>query len=253
MKFFIHNISLVVFLLPSLILGQKLTGDKIIAKVNDLLNQESSYAVVKMIIETTGGQQRTFEYESWSKDGNEKNLIRYTKPRRAKDQAILMLNNADDIWAYFPRTNRVRKLATHAKKQKMQGSDFSYEDMGSGDEFITDFDAKLLGEEEMDYDCYKVELTRKKGVSSSYSRMIVWVIKNNFVPVVIDYYHEDDPDRRVKRLVQYDIQNIDGIPTGMKMIMFNKENNTQTSMEFLEIKYNLKIDDDLFSERGMRK
>ncbi|HDP99721.1 MAG TPA: outer membrane lipoprotein-sorting protein [bacterium] len=154
MKYFIHNISLVVFLLPSLILGQKLTGDKIIAKVNDLLNQESSYAVVKMTIETTGGQQRTFEYESWSKDGNEKNLIRYSKPRRAKDQAILMLDNADDIWAYFPRTNRVRKLATHAKKQKMQGSGFSYEDMGSGDEFITDFDAKLLGEEEMEnYDC----------------------------------------------------------------------------------------------------
>ncbi|HDQ00581.1 MAG TPA: outer membrane lipoprotein-sorting protein [bacterium] len=254
MKNIFKIIGSIVVIFPSLVFGQTVTGDEIIAKVNELMNQKSSYAVVKMNIETTSGQQRTFEYESWSKNGGEKILIRYTKPRRAKDQAILMLNNADDIWAFFPRTNRVRKLATHAKKQKMQGSDFSYEDMGSGNAFITDFDAKLLGEEEIEnYDCYELELKRKDGVNSSYSRLIIWVIKKNYVPIVIDYYDEDDPESRVKRLVQYDIQNVDGIPTGMKIIMYNKQNNTQTSMEFLDIKYNVKIDEDLFTERRLRK
>jgi len=86
----------------------------------------------------------------------------------------LMLNNADDIWMFFPRTQRVRKLATHAKKQKMQGSDFSYEDMGSGDAFIEDYDAQRLEDEMREgHDCFKLELTRKEGSDMSYSRLIL--------------------------------------------------------------------------------
>ena len=73
---------------------------------------------------TTSGKKRTFIFEAWSRDKGEKSLIRYLEPRRAKGQATLMLNNADDIWMYFPRTQRVRKLATHAKKQKA-GAPFS--------------------------------------------------------------------------------------------------------------------------------
>ena len=42
-----------------------------------------------------------------------------------------MLNDGDDIWTYFPRTRRVRKLASHAKKQKVPGSDFSFGDFSS--------------------------------------------------------------------------------------------------------------------------
>jgi outer membrane lipoprotein-sorting protein len=165
-----------------------------------------------------------------------------------------MLNNADDIWMYFPRTQRVRKLATHAKKQKMQGSDFSYEDMGSGDAFITDYTPERLKDEKMKgYDCYQVELTRKPGSDMSYSRLIMWVIKENFVPVVIDYYHEDDPSLHEKRLTQSDIRTIDDLPTAMKVVMLNKNDNTQTEMELLEVKYNLTLDDSLFTERSLKK
>lgn len=243
-----------VFVLAPNLLGQELTADQIISKVNDLMNQETIYATMRMTIITTSGKERTFEYESWSKARGEKNLVRYTKPARVKGQAILMLNNADDIWSYFPRTKRVRKMATHAKKQKMQGSDFTYEDMGSGDAFITDFNNKRLKDEKMEgYDCYKIELAKKKDVDSHYSRLVMWIIKENFVSVAIDYYDEDDPDRWLKRLVQYDIKEIDGIPTGMRMIMYNKEDNTQTSMEILTCKYNVTLKDEMFTERELRK
>jgi len=110
MKTLIITTTIILFCL-SAISGQELTANQIIHKVNDLMNQETVYGKIRMTIVTTSGKKRTFEYESWSKDKGEKNLIRYTKPARVKGQAILMLNNADDIWAYFPRTKRVRKLA----------------------------------------------------------------------------------------------------------------------------------------------
>lgn len=234
--------------------AQELTGEEIIECVNENLSPESSHGTSKMTIITTSGDERTFVMESWSKNKGEKNLVRYHEPRRVKDQAVLMLNNADDIWMYFPRTQRVRKLATHAKKQKMQGSDFSYEDMGSGDAFITDFTAKRLKDEKIEgQDCYTVELVRKEDSDMSYSRLILWVIKENYVPVVMDYYDEDDPARWIKRLVQGDIEVIDGIPTAKKIVMTNKEDNTETKMELLTVEYNIDIDDDLFTERGLKK
>ncbi len=251
---FLSKIILIFILLITPALAQQPTADEIIQKVNDLMNQKSVYGKASLTIVTTSGEKRTFVYESWSKDGGEKSLIRYLKPRRVKDQAILMLNNADDIWMYFPRTKRVRKLATHAKKQKMQGSDFTYEDMGAGDAFVTDFRAKRLQDDKMqDHDCYVVELTRKPDSDSHYSRMVVYVIKEYFLPVVIDYYDEDDPILWEKRLVQSDMQTIDGIPTGMTMVMHNQRDNTKTTMKMLEVKYNIPIENVMFTERGLKK
>lgn len=250
----IMAIGLTIFLLAPVAFSQELTADDIIQKVNDQFNTETSYAKSKMTIVTTSGQKRTFVQESWSKDRGEKNLMRYLEPRRVKDQAVLMLNHADDIWMFFPRTQRIRKLATHAKKQKMQGSDFSYEDMGSGDAFIEDFTSKKLDDEQKEeQDCYLLELTRKPESSSSYSRLVMWIIKENFLPVVIEYYDEKDPTYLLKTMVASDFRVIEGIPTSMKVVMFNKNDNTQTEMELLEVKYNISLSDAMFTERSLKK
>ncbi len=247
-------LALIILCLTSVLYSQELTAEEIIQKVNELFNPQTSYAKARMTIITTSGQKRTFIYESWSKNKGEKNLVRYLEPSRVKGQAVLMLNHADDIWMFFPRTQRVRKLATHAKKQKMQGSDFSYEDMGSGEAFIEDFIPKRLKDERKEgYDCYNLELARKKESDISYSRLIMWVIKENFIPVVIDYYDEHDTARLLKKLVQSNIRIIDDIPTAMNMLMYNKIDNTQTEMELLEVKYNVTLDDDMFTERGLKK
>ncbi len=246
--------ALIWILLPAAVSGQELTSEQIMNRVNKLVSPETVKARIRMVIVTSSGKRRTFLYDSFSKDRGEKNLIRYIEPSRVKGEAILMLNNAEDIWIYFPRTKRVRKLATHTKRQKWEGSDFSYEDMGTGETFLKDFNSKKLGSEKKEgYDCYKIELNRKRGSDVGYSRLILWVIKENFFPVVINYYDRNDPGTLEKVLVQSNIKEIDGIPTGMKMVMYNKQDNTETSMEILDVKYNVKLDDGLFTERGLRK
>jgi outer membrane lipoprotein-sorting protein len=234
--------------------GQEPTGEEIISKVNELMNQDTVQAKVKMTIVTSSGNERVFIYDSYSKNKGEKNLLRYIEPKRAKGQAILMLNYADDIWIYFPRTKRIRKLASQSKSQKMEGSDFSYEDTGASDAFIIDFTSKKLGSEKKEgYDCYKIEMIRKEGIESGYSRLIMWVIKDSFVPIAIDYYDRENPELLLKTLIQYDIKNVDGIPTATKMVMYNQQENSQTSIEMLEVKYNLNLDDSLFTERYLKR
>lgn len=239
---------------PQKAYSQKLTAGDIIDRVNDSMNRPAVVATTKMIITTTSGQKREFVFESYSKDKGEKSLIRYLSPKRVKGQTVLMLNNADDIWMYFPRTNRVRKLATHAKKQKMEGSDFSYEDMGSGDAWTEDFISRLLEDEKIgDISCYKLELTIKKDAESGYSRMVMWINKENFVPLQIDYYDENDPTLHLKRLTISDIRIIEDVPTPMKVVMLDLQDNTDTIMEYENITYKQDLPDNLFTERGMKE
>lgn len=246
--------GLLIILSFSRVTGQDLTAEDIIARSNELMNQPSVTATMKMTITTTSGNEREFVYESYAKDKGKKSLMKYIAPRRVKGQTILMLNNADDIWAYFPRTNRVRKLATHAKKQKMEGSDFSYEDMGSGDAWLNEFKSALLGNEKIDgFVCYKLELLKLEDSDSGYSRLLMWIDKDSYIPLQIDYFDEDDPRLHKKRLTVSDIQTIDGIPTPMKMVMTDVQNDTDTVMEYMRVSYGEELDDDLFTERGMKR
>jgi len=234
--------------------AQTLTADQIIKKVVAVLNPQTMHSKARMTIETSSGSKRTFVYESWSKNRGEKNLIRYLEPRRVKDQATLLLNHADDIWMYFPRTGRVRKLATHAKRNKIQGSDFSYEDVGSGDTYIDEFTAVLLGMEKIENaDCFKIELIRKPASDISYARCILWVNCTTFLPRVIDYFDKNNSKYAKKRLIQSDFKQIDGLPTALKMEMTNLEDNTVTKMEILEVSFNLELDDKIFTERGLKR
>ncbi len=241
-------------LVASSVYAQDLSGVEIIRKVNEILNQESGFTRTRMVIQTSSGQFRTFEFESWAKDRGEKNLIRYIEPSRARGQAILMLNNADDIWMYFPRTKRVRKLATHAKRQKMQGSDFSYEDMGSGDTFITDFDAfRLADQVKGEEACYRVRLDRLPSSDSSYLKVVMWIRKSDFFPLVIEYFEDDYPDIPSKILLMEDIRIIQEIPTATKMTMKNELDFTETLMELIKVDYGLELSDEMFTERALRK
>ena len=253
-KFFLIFVFIICVSLLAENVGEKIAAEDIIRTMTETLNPEQSEAIMEMTIITSGGQERTFVYKAYSKNSGEKSLMKYLEPGRVKNQAILMLNNADDIWMYFPRTNRVRKLATHAKKQKLEGSDFSYEDLGSSNEFEDDYNSVLLGEEEQEGKlCFKLELTAKEKSDAGYSRLVVWVKKDNYVPLVIDYYHEKDPKLLEKELVLSDIKMIDDIPTPMKMVMYNKLDDTKTTMEFKELTYDVDLPDGLFTEMGMKK
>jgi hypothetical protein len=231
-----------------------ITAEEIIETMTETLNPEQSDALMEMTIITSGGQERTFVYRGYSKNKGEKSLMKYLEPGRVKGQTILMLNNANDIWTYFPKTKRVRKLATHAKKQKVQGSDFSYEDMGSSNEFIDDYNSVLIGEEQKNEKlCYKLELTKKEDSDAGYSCLVFWVEKETYVPVVISYYHEKDSTLLEKELFLSDMEIVDGIPTPMKMVMYNRLDNTKTSMITKEVAYDVDLPDNLFTEMGMKK
>lgn len=215
------------------------------------MNPENAKGVMAQTIVTTSGDKRTFKYETYMGNRGESSLMRYLSPSRVKGNALLMTDFSDNIWMYNRRTGRVRKLASHAKKQKFEGSDFTYEDMGSGDSWKTDFKPVLKGIEKVDkVRCFKLEL-QAKSEDISYSKMICWVRVCDFFPIQIDYYNEKNVF--TKTLFLQDIRTIEGVLTPMKMVMRNNLDLTETVMEYVNITYDVEFDKGFFSERNLKK
>ncbi len=234
--------------------NNEMTAQEIINTMTETMNPDQSEGTMKMIIETSTGEERSFVYKTYSKNKGEKSLMKYIEPSRVKGQTILMLNDGNDIWTYFPKKNHVRKLATHAKKQKVEGSDFSYEDMGGSNTFIEEYDSRRLNDEKKEgYSCYKLELERKESSDASYSKIIIWVDKEMLAPIVIDYYHEKDSELREKQLICTDFESIEGIYTPMKYVMYNKLDDDKTRIEIIEVRYNVDLPDNIFTEEGMKQ
>jgi len=236
----------------SCIFGQTPTATEIVDRVTTIMSPENSYSKGTQTIITSSGKERVFEFDSWAAEKGKSSLTRYTKPAAIRGQAFLMLNNADDIWSYFPRTKRVRKLASHAKKQKMQGSDFTYEDMGGGDVFQTKFKSTLIAEETRDGEqVWKVEMIGIPDQDPPYPKIVLWARQSDYYPVALDYYNEIDFN--TKSLVMSDIQMIEKYPTAMTMVMTDNKERSSTTMRTLEITYSWQPPKSFFSERNLKK
>jgi outer membrane lipoprotein-sorting protein len=248
MKFFISAFFLIIFFAANLY-AQELTPGQIIQKIDSTERVQSSRGILKQTIITSGGKRRTLEMEFLSKDKNDKQLMIYTNPKRVKGDKILMLNDGDDIWFYTPKTDRVRHLASHARRQKVQGSDFAYEDLSSGS-IAEDYSYTLLGEEEIEgAKCYKFELIPTKS-GPYYSKLIYWADKERFITKRVDYYESDE---LLKRLSCYDFQQIDGHWIAMRLVMTNLKEGGETVMETVEIEFDLDLNDDLFTTNNLKR
>ncbi len=241
--------TLTLLFICGFILGQGLTTEAIVDSMLTVMTPENARGVSRQINQTSNGEIRTLDYEYYSTKGGEDVLMRYTKPNKIKGNAFLMLNHANDIWVYFPRTRRTRKLASHAKKQKVQGSNFAYEDFAGGTTWKKDYLHKRLADDSDDV--YTLEFVPKPEINSSYSKMVMQLSKKDFYPTEIKYY--DEKGIHEKTLYLQDIKIIEGYPTAMTMLMHNEIDGTETRMETLEMTYHCTFEKDFFSEGKLKK
>jgi hypothetical protein len=235
-----------------LLVAKQPTAKEIIDGMTALMNQEYSRATMTQTIQTSSGKTRTLEFEMFSADTGSSVLMRYIKPSSVRGQTFLMLNDANDIWTYFPRTRRVRKLASSAKNQKVQGSDFSYSDFSSSDTWEKDYRSTLVGEAEVRGEpCWKLEATETESNDSDYPRIILYVRKSDYSPLRIEYFNEQNLHE--KTLLLEDVETIEGVPTAKKMVMKNLLEGSETIMTIKEITYQWRPPRGFFSERNLQR
>ncbi len=227
-----------------------LTVDEILDKMEANEEARTSRMEATMVVYDVAGKERTSELISYGCDKGDKGLMEYVSPARIKGMKMLMLNDGDDIWVYFPRTARVRKIASHQKKQSVNNSDFSYEDLSMRDN-RKDYHCTLAGEETKDgAACYKIVM-KARDPEKTYQRIVMWVDKESFVSVAAEFFDEDG--QLWKQLEVDDVTRIGDYWTARTIEMKDVQKGSRTVMKMDKIEYDIQLDESMFSERYLKK
>ncbi len=219
------------------------SADEIIAKADAAGTADTAHTVMTQTIQTTGGNTRTFTIESWAMDGDDKSLMRFVEPAPSRGIGMLSLDGGDNIWAYFPDSDDLRKIASSSRNSSMEGSDFSYEDM-TGQKLAEKYTAGDVAEESIGgHACYRLTLTPTG--KSSYSRVVVWIDTTSYVLHQSHYF--DKKDRHVKTLTLSGWRQVSGVWTPQTLVMKNERRGSATTIEMVDVEYGVAIDERTFT------
>lgn len=254
----------VCFLIASIVLlsfgqqfssAQQLTADQIAQKANLVSyyagNDGKSY--VKMTIKDSQGRSRNREFTilrlNVKKGAEQKFYVYFYKPSDVAKMVFMVwknINKDDDRWLYLPALDLVRRIASSDKRSSFVGSDFVYEDVsGRGIEADTH---ELVENTDSRYVLKNVPKDKK---DAEFAYYLVWIDKSNFMPVKAEYYNEGG--KLIREIEALSVSDIQGFPTVTKSIAKDLERGSETTLEFGDIKYDIGLTEDIFSERYLRK
>lgn len=223
----------------------------IMKKADKIGYAETSRTEMIQKVVTPSGDSRTFKIVGYSENGNEKGLTEYLAPNQVRGMKILTLNEGDDIWSYFPRTNRTRKIASSARNQKVQGSDFTYDDMATG-KMAKQWKGKVVSTEKVaGRQCFKLDITPTPSGPPSYSKAIAWVDKADYLMLRIVYFDSDGD--KLKQLDIGDYQKVSGVLIPHRYAMTNLIDGGKTMIKVTKAEVNIKLEPGLFAEANLGK
>jgi outer membrane lipoprotein-sorting protein len=231
----------------------QLSGDQIMQKVYDLPAGDDTQGELTMTLVNRQGEERVRRLKQYMIDegDTEKKIMFFMTPADVKGTSFMNWSYADgsddDQWIYLPALKRTKRISSGSKGDYFMGSDFTYDDLG--DRHPMEDNHNLLREENVDgKSCYVVE-SIPKDEDYMYSKIITWVMKDNFMGLKREFYDEDGDLLKTLTIHEYD--QINGFWTILKTEMKNVQNNHSTLMEFTDVKINQGIPASRFTERSM--
>jgi outer membrane lipoprotein-sorting protein len=252
MKNKITVILLALISLPCMnpLFAQDLSATEIVKRAYDKFNGEkSSYSVMSMTV-IRPDWKRTIEFKSWSL-GKDYSLALITAPAREAGQTFLKRNS--EMWSWNPSISRLIKLPPSMMSQGWMGSDYTNDDILKESSVVNDYTHEILGEENIgDRLCYKIKLTAKEGASIVWGKQIQWIDKKEFLVLKAELYDEDG--YLVRTEIGSDIKIMDGrsITSKIELIPEDEPDN-RTLLEISEIKFNVAVDENFFSQQNMKR
>lgn len=169
-------------------------------------------------------------------------------PSEARGLAILA-RQADSrppqMWTYVPAVHRVEMLTPTAEFAPMFGSDFSFSDLGFIEMRST---YNYLGEVTRD-NVKTYEIEELPTNNPYYTKIIAWIRQSNYLPLERDFY--DYMSKPVDIESYPEVQDIDGIPTVIRIKMVNQHSGNSTEFDFSNIRYGNRAPAALFNPENL--
>jgi len=236
-----HSIIFLTLLLLSFSLIAEDDALSIIRKVDEIAKTNTSIAKMSMLTfpySADNSNFREMKVLAFGK-GEDDSYMEFISPKSI--QGLRILSSDGDQWVYFPSTGRVRKIAAKSKDQSVQGvgGDFSYEDLGGGS-MEENYSFKILNSDDKSWTLEGIPIKE-----SSYSKVIITILRENYQTPKIEFYTKEDGHK--KDLISEDYKMISGKLMPSRMTMTNLVKQSKTIVIIHEAQYNIPIDDKYFN------
>jgi outer membrane lipoprotein-sorting protein len=225
-----------------------LTPGEVLDRIDDLYRGESSAGTMTMRI-VTDRYERELTLNMWTK-GQEQTLVRILQPK--KERGVATLRNGNEMWNYLPKVDRTVKLNSAMMSKSWLGSDFTYDDFIKETRMREDYtyDITFFGERD---GAEQIELTciPREEAAVVWGKVVVVLLKEDYMPLRIDYYDEDIELARVMEFSEVRDFGERRLPATMVVTRPNKPGQS-TTVTYLELEFDLEVPDDTFSLRALR-
>jgi outer membrane lipoprotein-sorting protein len=159
------------------VFGQYPDAKSVLVKIDENMSSKSQIIESTMVIHGIRSS-RSITSKSWI-EGTDKSFTEYLAPAREKGTKMLKLE--DQLWMYSPQSDRTIRISGHMLRQSVMGSDLSYEDMMEDRNLQDVYDAKIIGEDEIDGStCWIMELSSIVDDLAYHSQKL-WVDQEKYI------------------------------------------------------------------------
>jgi outer membrane lipoprotein-sorting protein len=250
-----NKVTIILFLMiqgsaMNALFAQDLNATDIVRKADEKFNGEkSSYSLMSMTI-IRPEWQRTIEFKNWTL-GRDYALTLITAP--AKEAGQSFLKRGSEMWSWNPSISRLIKLPPSMMSQGWMGSDYTNDDILRESSVVNDYLHEIVGEENIDGRiCYKIKMTAREDASIIWGKQIRWIDKKDFLVLKAELYDEDG--YLVRTETGSDIKIMDGRTITSKIeLVPEEEPENKTLLEIREIKFNIPVEENYFSQQNMKQ
>jgi len=234
----------------------ELTGREVALKMDAVDTSFDGKRTATMVI-IRRGHKLVRKMETFAKKcgPDERRLIKFMEPPDVRGTMYLTwsyedIDKDDDMWIYLPAESLVRRISGGGKKGSFMRSDFANEDIEARE--VDDDTYKLLPSEEFSgVACYVLERTAIKQKDTNYSKRIVWVRKDTFLPMKTKYFNKRG--KHFKTAVCGGFKQIKGIWTFTKMMSQTPQKKSKTLMQYTNVDYDIELPDSLFEKSNLKR
>ncbi len=249
------TVAVVCGLLASSALGEEVSAKDISQRSRErgALNLVGLTAQLKLVTTDKDGKAKEQVLTTSSKkiDNRSHVVTRFSQPAGVAGVAFLTVEGqggeGDDISLYLPKLKRVRKVAKQERSRSFMDTDFSYSDIASNggrdEDFVKQPDDKAEGR-----DCFVIK--GKGGEDSSYGEVTLWVDKQTYVPMRVDYSDKDGKPLKKYRTLK--LKSFKDRTVAAESLMENVQSNSKTQMTVLSLEEQ-QMGDEAFTERALER
>lgn len=180
--------------------------------------------------------------------GEQKLYVYFHRPADVNKMVFMVwkhIDKDDDRWLYLPALDLVKRIAASDERTSFVGSHFFYEDVSGRN--INEDRHELVKTTE---NYFVLKSTPKDPKVVEFASYTMWIHRKTFVPVKVEYYDKKGGKYRVYEALKVDT--IQGYPTITQSRMKDLRTKGETVIEYKDVRYNLGLPDNIFTERYLR-